>query len=254
MARWLAMLATTLIVCGCATAAARLEVPAPWDSFRVGNAYRIFENQEVADLAIAAAKGDVEQMARLVSDGVDINASGEYGQTPLFWAFYAHNKNGFAFLLKHGADPNARDENGDGMIHLAAADEDPTYLRLALDHGGDPNLRDTRGIFPTPIFRAIEPIKNDNLKLLIDRGANVDFRDAAGETPIMAAADLNNYSKVYLLLVCGADFRLKDFGGNSIIWNIEHASFDEAGDTGHWRTKVVAFLRQHGIEVHPRNP
>jgi len=235
---------------GCARAA---KPDAPWDSFRVGNAYAIFADKKVAELAVAAAKGDIQAVDRSVADGVNINAVGEYGQTPLFWPLYAHNKTGFQLLLEHGADPNARDQNGDGVMHLAAEDEDPDYLRLALAHRGDPNLRDTRGVFPTPIFRAMRPLRNDNLKLLVAAGADINYRDVSAETPMVSAADLSHYDKVYILLMAGADYKLTDVWGKTIVRRIERSSFDEAADTGHWRDKVIDFLRQHGVEVHPRN-
>lgn len=236
---------------GCAMAA---KTSAPWDSFRVNNAYAIFADKKAAELAVAAAKGDTNAIDRLLSEGADVNAIGEYGQTPLFWSLYAHNKRGFEYLLEKGADPNARDRNGDGVMHLAAGDEDPNYLRLALAHKGDPNLTDTRGVFPTPLFRALQPLHNDNLDLLIAGGADINYRDVSQQTPMITAAGGNKYDKVYLLLIAGADYRLTDVWSETIVRNIEHNGFDSAGYQGPWRDKVIDFLRQHGVEVHPRNP
>jgi len=240
----------TLTSC-CAMAA---KVEAPWDSFRVKNAYAVFADRKVAELAIAAAEGNTKTIDRLLAEGAKINATGQYGQTPLFWSLYAHNKTGFQHLLEHGADPNAHDQNGDGVMHLAAEDEDSDYLRLALAQKGDPNLRDTRGVFPTPIFRALQPLRSDNLKLLIASGADMNYRDASEQTPMMSAANANQYEKVYVLLVAGADYMKKNVWGNTIVRNIEHNGFDKSTDVGGWRDKVIDFLRQRGVEVHPRNP
>ena len=252
MRRWIILACALIMTCGCAMAA---KSDAPWDSFRVNNAYAIFADKKVAELAIAAAKGETKTIDRMLAQGANVNAVGEYGQTPLFWSLYAHNKVGFQRLLESGADPNARDQNGDGVMHLAASDEDPDYLRLVLAHKGDPNLRDTRGVFPTPIFRATQPIQNDNLRLLIANGADLNYSmPVSGETPMMAAADLNHYEKVYILIQAGADYKLPDAGRNTIVYSIEHNSFDKTLDTGGWRDKVIDFLRQHGVEVHPRNP
>ena len=249
---WLRIFLPMLLVSGCAAAARPV---APWDSFRVGNAYAIFADRKVAELAIASAKGDMKAIDGLLVQGVNINAVGEFGETPLFWALYARNKAGFQKLLESGADPNAKDENGDGVMHLAAANEDPEYLRLALANRGDPNLRDKRGVFPTPIFRAIQPVRNDNLKLLIAGGANMNYHmPISGETPLIAAADLNHYDKVYILINAGADYKLPDAGGNTIVYNIEHNGFNKSADPEGWRDKVISFLRECGVEVHPRNP
>jgi len=240
-----------VLTSSCAMAA---KTDAPWDSFRVGNAYAIFADKKVAELAVAGAKGDSQAIDRLLANGANVNAVGEYGQTPLFWSLYAHNKAGFQYLLERGADPNARDQSGDGVMHLAAEDEDPDYLRLALAHKGDPNLRDTRGVFPTPIFRATQPIRNDNLNLLIASGADLNYRDVSQQTPMITAAGANKYDKVYILLMAGADYKLTDVWGKTIVRNIEHNGFDNTGSQGPWRDKVIDFLRQHGVEVHPRNP
>jgi len=250
MKRWSSLFGSLFLVSGCAMAAKPI---APWDSFRINNAYAIFVDKKAAELAVAGAKGDTLGIDRLLAQGVNINTVGEFGETPLFWALYAHNKAGFQKLLENGADPNARDENGDGVIHLAAEDEDSDFLRLALANRGDPNLGDKRGVFPTPIFRALQPIPNDNLQMLIAHGADINYRTAiTRDTPMIAAG--NKYDKVYLLIQAGADFRLADSGGHTIVRNIEHNMFDKNGYLGPWRDKVIAFLREHGVEVHPRNP
>lgn len=251
MRLWMGFLCGIALTSGCAIAS---KSDAPWDSFSVGNASKIFADKKVAALAIAAANGDTSAIESLLASGAKINGVGDYGQTPLFWSLYAHNIVGFQKLLDGGANPNARDENGDGVMHLAAEDEDPDYLRLALSRNGNPNLRDTRGVFPTPIFRAIVPVGNDNLRRLIASGADINYRDVSEETPLIAAAGGNKYDKVYILLAAGADYKLTDVWGKTIVRNIEHNGFDKTGYLGPWRDKVIDFLRQHGVEVHPRSP
>ena len=54
---------------------------APWDSFRVDNAHSIFADKRTAELAIAAAKGDTKAIDRMLAQGANVNAVGEYGQT-----------------------------------------------------------------------------------------------------------------------------------------------------------------------------
>jgi uncharacterized protein len=48
------------------------------------------------------------------------------------------------------------------------------------------------------------------VELLIDRGAKVDARDAAGRTPLMIAAGFTHTSVVRLLLASGADPKAED--------------------------------------------
>ncbi len=91
-----------------------------------------FGDSNVAELALAAARGDTQKIDRLLGGGTNINKVGGIRANSLFWSFYAPNKAGFQHLLDDGADANARDQNGDAVMHLAAADEHPFYLRLAI--------------------------------------------------------------------------------------------------------------------------
>jgi uncharacterized protein len=53
------------------------------------------------------------------------------------------------------------------------------------------------------------------MKLLLDRGANIDDRDNRGRTALMIAAELNHAAVVDLLLTRGADKSLRDNQGKS---------------------------------------
>ena len=65
-----------------------------------------FSDKQVMSLARAGASGDSDMVAKLVSDGVDVNARGTDGMTPVIWALLALNERGFECLLQHGANPN----------------------------------------------------------------------------------------------------------------------------------------------------
>ncbi len=66
---------------------------------------KIFHDRGVAALAEAAGTGNLLEIDRLVSTGVDINSIGEEGITPLLWAMMIHNHDGFQRLLERGANP-----------------------------------------------------------------------------------------------------------------------------------------------------
>ena len=63
-------------------------------------ASELFSNQQVAGLARAAAKGDINAIDKAVADGVDVNAIGIDDATPLLWAIERKNKAGFMQLLE----------------------------------------------------------------------------------------------------------------------------------------------------------
>jgi ankyrin repeat protein len=104
------------------------------------SAKEAFSDPRVAQLALAAEKGDVEKIDALVKDGVSVNAKGHSNMTPLLFCFFAKNKKGYSALLRHKADPNVLTSEGESVIYEAASEADPFWLREALKHGGNPNL------------------------------------------------------------------------------------------------------------------
>src|SRR2546428_3252830 len=71
-------------------------------------------------LAKAAGRGDVKEINRLIAEGVSVNAVGKQGITPLWWALWTKNYEGFSALLDKGANPNAQRLEGDPIMLLAA--------------------------------------------------------------------------------------------------------------------------------------
>ncbi len=98
------------------------------------------------------------------------------------------------------------------MIAAAAMAQDPetfystirennlTQLKALLDQKGSANITDDRGI--TPLMYAAEIGSADALRLLIDRGADVNAQNAFGSTALMWS--VSDSAKVRLLLDHGA--------------------------------------------------
>jgi ankyrin repeat protein len=60
-------------------------------------------------LHIAAARGQTDEIRRLVGRGVPVDLRSRTGQTPFHWASAAGRAAAAALLLELGADPNASD-------------------------------------------------------------------------------------------------------------------------------------------------
>lgn len=221
----------------------------------LGKVQDFFADKNEAALAAAAARGDVQEIERRVKLGTNVNAVGKESVTPLMWAFVADNKIGFQRLLDLGADPNLQDGKGRSVTCLSAAVEDSDYLRMVLAAGGDPNLESrVKSLKPTPIFWAIEEYNKVNLKILIDAGANLNYQERHGETPMIFASNLNWWDIVYMLLEAGADYAIPNTWGNTIVYHIESYPIDPKSEGYRWRQKVIAFLRERGVEVNPKVP
>lgn len=165
-------------------------------------AHGYFRNTAEAILARAAAAGRTAEVMRLVEEGAKVNAVGEKNMTPLVWTLLARNIEGMRALLQAGADPNQNigPEREFHPVWLAAGMDTPEPLRVLLQFKGNPNASH-RG----PEFNALmqSTMRLENLKLLVQAGADVNAVDAIGRTVALTAANLAQYDAVIYLLEHG---------------------------------------------------
>lgn len=88
--------------------------------------------------------GSPSDVARLLADGADPDATDSTGATPLMWAVVAGGEN-VQQLLDAGADPNLQDSDGWTALHHALPRADIAAVRLLLDAGADPTVEATHG-------------------------------------------------------------------------------------------------------------
>lgn len=182
-------------------------------------AEEFFDDPQVIALCKAIEAEDLDEIERLVQAGADVNAKGKGNMTPLLWAFPDNKPERFGKLLELGADPNVVFESdfntkmsgivpGDSVTHLVCRTHFPGYFELVFENGGDPNL-----IHPvshdTPLTALITGSATDRkkkLRVLIDQGANLDYIDRSGVTPVIrAVARFGQYDLALMMLEAGAD-------------------------------------------------
>lgn len=224
-------------------------------AFGGGNASDYFSDTKATKLANAAAAGDVSTVDALKKDGADVNAVGKDGMTPLLWAFSKGSKDGVSELLALGADPNHQTDSGDSLVSLASQLSDPAMLTMAMQHGGNANLKIAKGPYRSPLMQAIGPGRLSEVKALVDAGADVNYQDPiSGNTPMIQAAQINQFDIVYYFLEHGADYRLKNRFGNTVTYFVENNNIDPANQLYAWRQKVIAYLAGKGVTVNPKIP
>jgi len=134
---------------------------------------RTNDRQELLDEALcwAARNGELGSLDKLVALGADPNAN-PYRGTPLLWSVYSDNVAAATWLLDHGADPDLRHdfggaEHGKGAValHLAAQYSCLGCLRLLLERGADANIRDA-AYASTPLGWAEHSGAQDSIEIL----------------------------------------------------------------------------------------
>ena len=185
-------------------------------------------------------------------------------------------------LLKLGADPNVKTTRGDidkmlqmrkylvvpvsvfqmydglAVTHLTAQlywAPQFNFFPIVMANGGKPNVvLDEKAI--TPIFFACgvtscsilerERFSPENVALLIDAGADLEFRDPDRRTPILAAADAGHFSLVYMLIHAGANIYVRGDRG----WGLEKCAEDYVGKVKRWRQGNSAPNRPYEVDAY----
>jgi ankyrin repeat protein len=211
------------------------------------NAADVFKDPQTLALVDAACHGDLSKIDALVKQGANVNATGYRDTTVLAWTMGAcHSHRGAERLLNLGANPNYKMEGDLSVTWLAAGSSDPKWLPMVLAHGGDPNIKAASG-FETALSSAIEQDRMQNVKLLLERGADVNERYDGSSTAATDAAALAKFDVVEMLLKHGYDYNLQDLTNDVYVRRVP------PNDPMHaFRLQVLQLLAAKGF--HPNVP
>jgi ankyrin repeat protein len=170
-----------------------------------------------AALFDAIDAGDSAKVDTLLKAGADANARSRT-YPALVWAFFSNKPDSpaiIAALLKAGADPNAAGSDTKASAQLAAEQQKPDLLRVFLDNKLSPDWTNRNRESLLSIAAALGNI--EPVKLLTDRGANLNLQDDEGFTPLMNACQNRHVEVVRLLVSKGADKSLKSKYGDTAL-------------------------------------
>lgn len=164
--------------------------------------YEIFPDPAAAAIAEALAEGDIGKVRTLAATA-DLAALGDKRVTLLQWALLHRNLDGMQVLLDAGADPAQPGMDGDTAVHFACMLEDPRFLQALLAHGADPNAAngDTGA---APLRAALVTEREEQFRMLLAAGADLDHADRMGNTPLHVAGLINEPRRALDLLNAGA--------------------------------------------------
>ena len=204
----------------------------------------------------AVEREDLDAIQRYVDRGGNLDmGSSFWGTTPLFYALKLHKKESYRKLLDVGADPSTLCRGGNVVMHFAAYEKDSDWLRLALDAGGNPSLLNRRGygwIDTVPLVFAISAGSLDNVKLLCERGADINAVDLNDRTPLAWACATAHFDIVYYLLEKGADYNVPTRLDHTFVWSLRNAKpelyHNFPNDTEKWCRDMHAWMIAHGAD------
>lgn len=152
---------------------------------------------------VAVAERKSAAISLLLTMGADINSTSADGRSALAWAACLGRYYNVALLIESGASMSGTRNTEIVPLDEAAANGDFTTVQLLLKGGGDPNYRDRDGW--SAIHWAAEEGHLDIVRLLLNLGANVNAVSSYGTSPLHCAANGGNISIMSLLLQHGAD-------------------------------------------------
>ena len=201
-------------------------------------------------------------MEHLIGDGVNINAVGRDGMTPLLWAFPGNKIERFELLLKHGADAgvsvnsdfNTRNtiEPGSTVSHLAAASEFPRQFILIMKYGGKPDLSYSRASRIDEITLLMKVLngsgrnKKERVSAILENKPDLQSLEFATRLAVSSAYE---YEIAIMLLEYGVDFKKYDPYEGRFIHTVafyEKGSFGFGDKKRASFEKLVAWLEAHG--------
>lgn len=208
-------------------------------------AYLSLERRRLAPTAliIAASLGYIEMAETLLEFGADLflkNGINTLGSNALHAAASAGRREMMALFLRHSGLDSIRGSDFETALISAAYGGNNAVITLLLENGANVNLQDD---FDTPLTAAASSSHDATVTLLLEHGADVNLASSCGETPLMAAVDINRFATVSsdrlqvvnILIAAGAELNARDNDGRTALWWAKnsqlHALLKAAGAT-----------------------
>lgn len=161
----------------------------------------------------AIERGNLDQIDRHVHWGSDINAMHPDGQRPLHAAAEAGRSVVVRTLLDGGAEIDALNRQGHTALYVALMDGRTQVAELLVERGA--------GFEPTRLLQAVVDngvTDRDVFEFLIERGADIDAKDAAGDPPLVRAARRGDRRLAKQIITHGADVNARGAEGHTPLW------------------------------------
>lgn len=167
------------------------------------------------------------KVIRVLLERADVNLKDEQGNSPIHLAIKKDKEDIFDLLLEKNADVNTGGKSGKTQnqtaLYVAVLKGRKDLVQKLLEKGADPNIADSDGAFPLSEAVVNAGSNPQIVKLLIDKGANINAQESNKATALIYAAANKQISAqmrreiVKILLDRGADKTIKDEKGRSAL-------------------------------------
>mmetsp|Transcript_7240 Transcript_7240/g.10226 ORF Transcript_7240/g.10226 Transcript_7240/m.10226 type:complete len:633 (+) Transcript_7240:96-1994(+) len=161
----------------------------------------------------ASDSGDIEEVRRLLSEGININCADEEGFTPLHNATYYGHLDVVTILLDRGAQIDAATKDGFTPLMFGARKGHLKVVSVLLARGAFTEAVNKDGY--TPLILAAWKGHVEVVSVLLARGANLEAANEDGFTSLTAAVAMGNLDMISVLLAKGANMESADKKGNT---------------------------------------
>jgi Protein kinase domain/Ankyrin repeats (3 copies) len=153
-------------------------------------------------LHVAASEGHVEVCKYLVQGGAKVNRSDRWGGSPLDDAHRHRHKDVIIYLRDLGASSGTTNKMGNFITAAADGDVDEVAFMLSI---GDIDVNEGDYDNRTALHLAAGEGREEVVKLLCEKGANVNIEDRWGNRPLDDAVASKQKICAKILMECGAE-------------------------------------------------
>ena len=158
----------------------------------------------------AVMNRDLLLMKKYLKEGADINyIDQETKLTAISYASYSGDIEVVKFLICSGANIHGDSQNPNSPIYFAILNDNIQIVTLLLDNGVDPNFTWDEG-GGTLLTNAAQMGKLEVVKLLIEKGANINYCGKGKHSPLYRSVVHGRYDVMEYLLGRGAILNKND--------------------------------------------
>ncbi|MFI4937741.1 MAG: ankyrin repeat domain-containing protein [Candidatus Berkiellales bacterium] len=183
-----------------------------------------------------------EEALQALSDNHLVNTKDILGFSPIHYALLGKDNSFLEFLANHGADTKLTESNISLLNGAVFLDVPKEMFQWVTNHTANV---DTPFAETTTLALAANQGRLEHIKLLLDKGANINLKGSDGNTPLHAAISEKQVEAVKQLIEYGADLHAKNANGLT--------AFDQAKNLGDLPADLVLTLdpkNQVPLETH----